>query len=259
MIDSHTHVLDEALDSKRDEIVANLKKDGIEFIVEISADPDEAKSAVEFATKHENVYCTIGVHPLYAEQYGDEFETWARQTKSSKVVALGECGLDYYHEASGRAPHRDIQIPVFIAQIKLSHELGLPLVVHSRDACEDTYNILKDHKEYLQNGILIHCFSYTAMEEEMYKSLDCYFAFGGAITYRRCDVATETIRNTPLDRILVETDCPYLSPVPVRDQVNEPKNVKYVIERVAKILHMTEEEVEKITTENARRFYRITS
>ena len=253
MVDSHTHILDARLIDESEQIVANMKNNGIEFIVEIGADPQESKDALEFANKHENVYCTIGTHPIRADQYGD-FSSWAREVMpNKKIVAMGECGLDFYHKRT--TPEQ--QIPVFIEQIKLADELGLPLVVHSRDACNETYEMLKQHKEYLNNGVLIHCFSYSAEEEEIYKTLDCYFAFGGAITYRKCDVAAAAIINTPIDRIIAETDCPYLSPVPVRDEVNRPRNVRYVIEHMAKILDKTFEEMEKITSENARRFYRI--
>jgi len=256
MVDSHTHILDDSLIDRADDIVRNMKADGLDFIVEISADPQESKACVEFASKHKDVYCTIGVHPIFSDQYNDEFETWARTIKSDKIKAFGECGLDYYHEGT-RAPSREVQLPVFIRQIKLANELGLPLVIHSRDACVETYNILKEHQQYLNNGVLLHCFSYSAKEEEMYKSLDCYFAFGGSITFRNCDIATEAVRNTPLDRLLVETDAPYLAPVPVRRNINEPKYVRYIIEHIAKILNMTFDEVEKITTENAKRFFRV--
>ena len=257
MVDTHTHILDESLYERREQIVDSMAEDGLDFIVEVSADTTESRMALEFAKRHDNVYCTIGVHPIYAGEYSSEYEDWCRSVKGDpNIVAFGECGLDYYHEGV-RAPSRDIQIPVFKAQIKLADELGLPLVVHSRNACDDTYNILKEHQQYLNNGVLIHCFSYSAKEEELYKTLDCYFAFGGAITYRNCDVARDAILNTPLDKLLVETDCPYLSPVPVRNQINEPKFVRYVLEHIAKILGMDVCELEKITTENARRFFRI--
>ena len=257
MVDTHTHILDDALLARSEDIVRNMAKDGLDFIVEIAADVGESKKALEFARKHKNVYCTVGVHPIWATEYNDEFANWCKTVASdANIVAFGECGLDYYHEGV-RAPSRDIQIPAFKSQIKLADELGLPLVVHSRNACDDTYNILKEHERYLNNGVLIHCFSYSAKEEELYKSLDCYFAFGGAITYRNCDVAREAILNTPIDRLLVETDCPYLSPVPVRDKINEPKHVRYVIEHIANILNMPFDQLEKITTDNANRFYKL--
>jgi len=254
MFDSHTHILDDRLIEQSEQIVKDMKSDGVEYIVEIGACPDESVMALEFASRHDNVWATAGVHPLYADKYTDDFADWVKKNKDNeKLVAVGECGLDFYHKRT--TP--ELQREVFIKQIKLANEVGLPLVVHSRDACLETYEILKDHKEYLNNGVLLHCFSYSALEEEPYKTLDCYFAFGGAITTRNCDVAREAILNAPLDRLLVETDCPYLSPKPVKNEINQPKYIRHVIEHIAKILGKSSTEVEKITTENAKRFYRV--
>jgi TatD DNase family protein len=254
LIDSHAHLLDPRLKDKAEDIVKNLKNDGIECVVEISADPNESKESVEFATRHKNVYCTIGVHPIYADSYSEEFEVWAiAQGGNKKIVAFGECGLDFYHMKTPIKHQRE----VFIKQIKISSEMGLPLVVHSRDAFEDTFEILSAHKESLTRGILLHCFSYGAEEVERFKELDVYFAFGGAITYKNADTARGAISAVPRDRLIVETDCPYLAPVPVRGTVNEPKNVKIVAEHIAEVLGLTLDEVAKLTTDNAKRFYNI--
>jgi len=257
VIDSHAHLLDPRLRERAEEIVKNLKADGIEFVVEISADVAESHEAVAFAQTHKNVYCTIGVHPIFADTYCDEFEEWA-ESVASKVVAIGECGLDYYHMETPAEHQRE----VFVRQIKLANKMGLPLVVHSRDAAEDTFKILNKHKP--KNGLVLHCFSYGVEEVERFKTLDAYFAFGGAITYK-LPRPTGTPSNSkgnyisavPRDRLMIETDCPYLAPVPVRGTVNEPKNVKYVAEHVAKVLGLSFEEVAELTTRNAKRFYGI--
>jgi TatD DNase family protein len=231
-----------------------LDDDGVECIVEISADPNESKESIEFAGRHKNVYCTIGVHPIYATAFSDEFEAWALEQKGNKkIVAFGECGLDYHHMKSPMEHQKE----VFIRQIKIADKIGLPLVVHSRDASEDTFEILNGHKKYLRHGIVLHCFSYGAEEVERCGALDVYYSFGGAITYKNAVLAGEAIKAVPRNRLMVETDCPYLAPVPVRGTVNEPKNVKFVAEHVAKVLGISFGEVAKLTTQNAREFYGI--
>lgn len=254
LIDSHAHLLDPRLRERAEEIVKSLKKDGIEFVVEISADVSESHEALVFACKQADVYCTIGVHPIFAETYSDEFEAWALEQKGNKkIVAVGECGLDYYHMETPAAHQRE----VFVRQIKLADEMGLPLVVHTRDSFADTFEILNSHKKYLNNGLVVHCFSYGAEEVEKFKTLDAYFAFGGATTYKNACLATDAIRVVPRDRLMLETDCPYLSPVPLRGQVNEPKNVKIIAEHIAGVLGLTFDEIAKLTTANTERFYRI--
>jgi len=254
VIDSHVHLLDPRLREQADEIVKNLKADGVYCVVEISADVDESRESVEFANRHTDVYCTVGVHPIFADSFCDEFEVWAMEQKGNKkIVAVGECGLDYYHMETPAKHQRE----VFIRQIKLSEKMGLPLVVHSRDAFDDTFEILNGHKKILKHGIVLHCFSGGADEVERFKALDVYFAFGGAITYKNASMSADAIKAVPRDRLMIETDCPYLAPVPVRGTVNEPKNVKYVAEHIAGLLGLTFNEVAKLTTENTKRFYKL--
>ena len=254
LVDSHTHLLDPRLRERADGIIKSLKRDGISFVVEISADPTEARECVAFATKHEGVYCTVGVHPNFADSFCDDFEQWAIGQKGNpKIVAVGECGLDFHHMECPAEMQRE----VFVRQIKLADKMGLPLVVHSRDAFDDTFKVLKQHRKYLKHGLLLHCFSGGADEAERFKALDAYFAFGGAITYKNSGLSAEAIRVVSRDRLMIETDCPYLAPVPVRGTVNEPKNIKLVAEHIAEVLGVSFDEVARITTENSKRFYRI--
>jgi len=147
---------------------------------------------------------------------------------------------------------------MFVSHIKLAHEVGLPLVVHSREAYSDTLQILKEHKSLLTNGVLFHCFNYGAKElKELHGEFDSYFAFGGAITYKKSEPLCEAACVVPLDRMLIETDCPYLAPTPLRGTVNEPKNVKIIAEFIAKLRGVSLEEIACATTENARKVYRI--
>jgi len=262
VIDTHAHLLDSLLRDRAEEIVRDLKKDGVEYVVEICTgfanSPEvviagtEAHEALTFAEAHDNVYCTAGVHPMFAGTYSDEFEAWAVAHKGSKkIVAIGECGLDYYHMDFPK----DVQRKTFVRQIKLADKLKLPLVVHSRDAFDDMFEILDEHKKYLCNGLILHCFSGGADEVNRFKVLDAYFAFGGPITYK--DTSAEAVKTVPRDRLLIETDCPYLSPVPFRGRINEPKNVRIVAEHAAKILGLTFDKVAKLTSENAKRIFRI--
>ena len=259
--DSHTHILSERLFDQAECIVKKLKNDGIEFIVEIGCDPIDARRAVDFAKTHDNVYCAVGVHPHYAGEYSDEFENWVRSLATTKqarqIVALGECGLDYHHNLSPR----DIQRNVFIKQIKLAHELSLPLIVHSRDAFDDTYKLLTEHKDLLTNGVVMHCYSYGAVEVKHLSELNCYFSFSGAITYAKSYASIEdavaAVKAVPPSRLMVETDCPYLAPVPVRGCVNQPKNVRYVIECVARMLGKSADEIAELTLQNTKRVFRI--
>lgn len=258
--DSHSHILSEKLRDRAEQIVADLCTDGLAFIVEIGCDPDDAKQAVEFALKHERVYCAVGVHPHYAPQYTDEFETWLKKQNYNKLVAIGECGLDYHYDHSPR----DVQREVFARQIRLSHELGLPLIVHSRDAFDDTFSVLKENKSLLANGVVMHCYSYGAAEVKKLLAEfgdGIYFSFSGALTYCKSYQSTEEARAAlsavPLDRIMAETDCPYLAPVPVRGTVNEPKNARYVIAHMAELLGKSFEDICALTLENTKRFFKI--
>lgn len=272
LADSHCHILDPRLVERAEEIVARLDEDGLEFIVEISASPQESYDALEFAGKHEKVYCTLGVHPHVADQYSDEFERWVLSLCEKlpsptatpplqkgdlwkkKVVAVGECGLDYYYMTQPK----ELQKQIFARQIMLADRMKLPLVVHMRDAFDDMMDILIDHKAYLKNGLLFHCYSEGASEiTRIREHFDAYFAFGGAITYKGAAKSQDAIRAVPLDRIMVETDAPYLTPTPLRGKVNEPKNVRYVAEHVAGVLGLPFEEVSRATLENTRRFFKV--
>ena len=306
LADSHTHVLSERIADRADEIARNLREDGLEFIVEVGTGIMESRRNFEFALRHDNVYCTIGVHPHYASEfvlevghsslrgaprylgtYPREFEELVkisvaedvereRQGLVRKTVAIGECGLDYHYDNSPRACQRD----AFIAQIKLAHEVKLPLVIHSRDAFEDTFEILKEYKELLTNGVLFHCYGYGAEEAKLLiKEFDAYFAFGGAITFvdkefcRKNGYSTAPLNNVtkhicqnslqealhvvPLDRLILETDCPYLAPAPMRGKINEPKNLRYIAGFVADRLETNFERVAELTLANTKNFFRI--
>jgi len=255
LADSHVHLLDHRLADCIDETMQNLTADGLAFVVEVAPTFDSSKRAVDLASKYDRIYATIGIHPHDAKDYTAEFETWSETTRGNrKVVAVGECGLDYHYMHSPK----ETQHNVFIAQIKLAHKLGLPLVVHSRSAYDDTLSILRSNRKYLTNGILFHCFGYCALEvAELTKEFDAYFAFGGALTHKKKDAMVDAMRAVPFSRLLLETDCPYLAPEPLRGTCNCPRNVRYVAEFVAKTLNLPFEQVASQTLANTKRFYRI--
>ena len=257
LADSHCHITDPRLIDRADEIVGRMDADGLDFIVEVSASVTESRDVIEFAKNHANVYCTVGVHPHMIGEYTDEFEMWAIDAvppfiRAKKVVAFGEIGLDYFHNDH---PH-ELQRDIFTRQIRLADRLGLPLVVHTRDAFKDTMDVLIENKKFIRNGILFHCFSESGDEVAVAREhFDAYFAFGGGVTY--AEKSLSAIRAVPIDRMLLETDAPYLNPKTAGGKkiINEPKNVSYVAEFIAGVLDVPKEDIATATLENTRRFF----
>lgn len=228
--------------------------------VEVGACFQDLPNVFAFAAAHKNVYCTAGVHPAYADTYvSKDLEDFiVANLDNEKFVAVGECGLDY-HRADW--PAREQQIKVFTAQIALAHKYGKPLVVHTRAAWDDTAAVLIANKDKLKNGVLIHCMSYTAANAQyllaQLADVPLYFAFGGHITYKNKTFLCDALRVIPRARILIETDAPYLAPVPKMGEVNRPEYITYTAHKMAEVLNLTVKEVEALTTANALKFYQI--
>lgn len=258
LADSHAHVLDPRLIEQSNEIIASLHQNGLAFFVEASASPEESKESIEFANAHENVYCTIGVHPHYCNDYNDEFERWALSLTAKqkhKVVAVGECGLDYHYPNS---PPKELQQQVFARQIMIANAMKLPLVIHTRDAFCDTLKVLIENKQFIKHGIIFHCFSEGKLEvAQIREHFDAYFSFSCQITYKGTQRQAEAIHAIPHNRILVETDAPYLSPQHMRGKINFPANVKFAALHISDLLQIPFEEFAKITLENTKRIYKI--
>lgn len=248
--DSHTHVNNDRFDDDREAVIARAVANGIERIVEIGFDLESSRDAVKLAEQHEPVYCAIGIHPHDAKTWNDDsWDVLSELAAHPKVVAIGEIGLDYYYDHSPR----ETQHAVFRRQIHLAHELDLPIVIHDRDAHDDVMTILAE--EDAQN-VLLHCFSGDQAMAEWALARQYWLAFGGSLTFKKSD-GPEILATLPLDRILIETDCPYLTPVPYRGKRNEPAYVQHVAEKVAEVKALDVAEVARITTENAYRFYRM--
>jgi TatD DNase family protein len=264
LCDAHCHILDPRLIERADSIVENLSADGLEFIVETSASAPESVEALKFAQLHKNVYCTIGVHPCMINTYTQDFEKWClglKRAEGSGVqgvtpCAFGEIGLDYHHMTYPK----DEQKRVFVAQILLADKLGLPLVIHTREAFDDTLEILVQNKKHIRNGLLFHCFSQSAAEVEKIRAhFDAYYSLGGQVTYKTPIPSLDTIRAIPIDRMLLETDSPYLNPQETGGKkiLNEPKNIRHTAAFIAKLLNMPFEELATRTLSNTKRFYKI--
>ena len=251
MIDCHTHLDDPRLLPDVQSIAADFEKDGIEFVIDASSDLDGMNNAVALAEKFDRIYATVGFHPSDCEAFCDKtamlMESYA---KNPKVVAVGEIGLDYHYDT----PPRETQRKAFVSQLGLAAECGLPVVLHVRDAYGDAFAILSECRQLLKNGVLMHCYGGSREMVERFGEFDAYFAFGGVITFKNAK-KDEIVRAVPKDRLLAETDCPYMTPVPFRGQVNRPAYVRYVVEKMAEILGISAEEAAKLTAENARRYY----
>ena len=250
MIDTHAHLNDEDLIGRVQEII----NDGyLEYIVVPGYDFESSKSALALANEHKKVYAVLGCHPHDSKSFTkEECDFYKSHAKDEKVVAIGEIGLDYHYDLSPR----EVQKEVFKAQIELAYEVGLPVVLHVREAYKDTLDILAECKDKLTNGVLLHCYSGSSEMVREFSKFDAYFAFGGAVTYKNAK-KEEVLKAVKKDRLLLETDCPYMTPVPFRGKQNEPKYIRYTAEFVASVLGTSVEELDSLTTQNAKRFFKI--
>lgn len=253
-IDSHAHLDDPRFDQDRESIIENLREDGIDMVINIGADKESSFSTLELAKKYDNIYAVVGVHPHTASELEGEGLNWLRElAKEEKVVAIGEIGLDFYYDNSPR----DIQRKWFKAQLQLAKKLGLPVVIHTRDAAKETYDILKEAAADGKLKVLMHCYSGSAEMAIDYAKLGFYIALGGAVTFKNARVPREVASVVPLENLMIETDCPYMTPEPFRGKRNEPKLVSLVAEKIAEIKGITVDELAKATADNTRSFFRL--
>jgi len=253
LFDTHTHLCDEKYDNDREQIIADFAKNNVGRVVEIGANVEEAKLAVRLANSHGSVYATVGTHPYYCKDFTEkDIETLRNLAQNNqKVVAVGECGLDYH---DNHHEYKDAQIKAFELQIELALELSLPLIVHVRDAYEDCLSLLKKHN--VTNGI-IHCFSGDRPFMEDVCAMGFYVAFGGALTYSNAQNIKEAAKHAPLDKILIETDCPYLVPAGISASRNEPKYVSAVAALLAELKDRPIIDIEEITWYNACKIFNL--
>ncbi len=247
MIDTHFHLI--CFEDKY-ELINGMEQDDLEFVVNIGTTVEDSIEGIGYAEQYDKLYTTVGVYPEFAsDTTDDDLQKIKELALHEKVVAIGEIGLDYHRENYDSEKQKKI----FVKQLEISDELGLPFCVHCRNAVEDTYNILRYNKHLINHGGLLHCYSEGEKWWKKFADLGLYFSFSGNITYKKNDV--DFIKDIPLDKIVVETDAPYLTPQIIRGQKNYPRNVKYMIQKIADIKGLRYDEVEKATTENAKTFY----
>lgn len=253
IFDSHAHYDDEAFDEDREALLAGLKENGVGMVVNVSASIDTCENTLDLIKKYDFMYGTIGVHPSETGVLKDGDENKLKQwADNEKIVAIGEMGLDYYYPE----PSRECQKIWFRKQINIAKELGLPLVIHSREAAADTLTLIKEEKAYECGGV-IHCFSYEREMAREYLDMGFYLGIGGVVTFKNARKLKEAVEYAPIDKIILETDCPYLAPEPFRGKRNDSTLIKYVAEQIGLIKGISPEEVIGITYENAKKMYNI--
>ena len=251
LIDSHSHLILEAFDNDRDEVIQQALSNGITDIVQSCDNLEEIEKNLILTKKYKNLYSSVGIHPHEAKSWTSvSKDTIIKYTKEEKVIAIGETGLDFYYNYSPK----DIQLSVFREQVKIAKEVSLPLIIHTRDAFKETIEILKEEKP--QCGVF-HCYTGDLETAKEALKLGFYISWSGILTFKNATSLKEVAKEISLKNTLIETDCPFLTPIPYRGQRNEPKFVRYVAEELAKIHNVSIDEVGEITSENAKELFRI--
>ncbi|MBO0443485.1 TatD family hydrolase [Vagococcus fluvialis] len=253
IFDTHTHLNVEQFKDKIPEVMERARELGVSEMAVVGFDTPTIEKSLELSHTYENIYSIIGWHPTEAGSYTKEIETkLQQQLEDERVVALGEIGLDYYWMEDPK----EVQDKVFRRQIAIAKEMNLPISIHTRDAIEDTYKILKEEKIHNIGGIM-HSFSGDAEWAKRFLDLGMHISFSGVVTFKKAFEVHEAASFVPLDKLLVETDAPYLAPMPYRGKRNEPGYTRYVVEKLAELRNLPFEEVAKITQENAHKLFRI--
>ena len=252
IFDTHAHYDDEDFREDQDRLLTSFAANGIEKVVNVSASIESVDRSLELTEKYPYIYASVGVHPNETAPLNEEHIVRFREIcKHEKVVAIGEIGLDYYWDE----PDHETQKKWFIRQIELAREVNLPLIIHSRDAAKDTMDIMKEHASDL--GGVIHCFSYSAEMAKEYVEMGYYIGIGGVVTFKNAKKLKEVVEAIPLERIVLETDSPYLTPEPYRGKRNCSLYLPYVADAIASLKGITVNEVERVTYQNALDLYRL--
>lgn len=251
IFDTHAHYDDEAFDEDREDLLGSLQSHGIEAVTNVGASIKTSKNTLELTEKYPYVYGAIGVHPNETAELDEDKLNWLKENSMrKKIVAIGEIGLDYYWEE----PDHDTQKTWFIKQLNLAREVKLPVIIHSRDAAKDTLDIMKAEKAEDIGGV-IHCFSYGKEMAREYLNMGFYLGIGGVLTFKNARKLKEVVEYMPLEQLVLETDCPYLAPVPNRGKRNTSLNLSFVVREISMIKGIPEETIMEITSRNAKRLY----
>lgn len=257
IFDTHAHYDDEQFDQDREKVIKSLREENVTKCINIGCDIETSQKAIAIADKYDFIYVAIGIHPSEIAKTEKEIDAQIKQIKNlvqqnSKVVGIGEIGLDYHWHND----NKELQKYAFIRQIELANELKLPISIHTRDAIDDTIQIIKNGEKIEHSGVL-HCCPFNRELVKHGLEAGLYIAFGGTCTFKNAKNADEIIKMVPEDRILIETDSPYLAPDPLRGTRNDSRNLKYVIQKIASVRKTTLEQIAKITYENAQKLFNI--
>lgn len=251
--DSHAHIDGEKFDRDRDLVLSRAKANGIDYIMNPGADFESSVRAVALAQKYEMVYAAVGIHPHDASSLDDGLLMMIEAlTKKPKVQAIGEIGLDFHYDFSPR----DTQRHWFIEQLRLARRLKLPVIVHDREANQETFDTLRKEQAF-ETGVLMHCYSGSAELAREYVKLGGYISIAGPVTFKNSRKLIEVVEAVPLERLMIETDSPYLTPEPFRGKRNESLYVKYICEKIAQIKGIDVTEAAEATTKNAKEYFKI--
>ena len=253
IFETHAHYDDDRFNEDRDELLQRLPEEGVGVVINSGASVESTRDTIRLALEYDHVYAAIGVHPSEIEELDEAFLNWMKeQTNWEKTVAIGEIGLDYYWDKEPEV--QENQRFWFGRQIDLAKETHLPIIVHSRDAAADTMQVMKEHHAEELTGV-IHCFSYSKEMALEFIKMGYYIGVGGVITFKNAKKLVEVVEAIPLERILLETDCPYMAPEPYRGKRNNSSYLTYVRDKIAEIKGVSPEEVERITEANARALF----
>ena len=253
LFDSHAHLNDRRFNDDRDEMIKRAAENGVDFIMNPGADFESSVASVELAETYDMIYAAVGIHPHDASSMDEAMLALIEaMAKKKKVMAIGEIGLDYHYDFSPR----DVQKKWFREQVRLAKKLKMPIIVHDRDAHQDVMDILKEENAF-ETGVLMHCYSGSAELAKQYVKLGAYISMAGPVTFKNNRKGVEVVEAVPLDRLLIETDSPYLTPVPYRGKRNESAYVRFVAERIAGIKGLPFTEIAAITKKNAMDYFGI--
>ena len=251
LFDTHAHMNDPAFDADREEILLGLKDKGVHYMMNVGCCMESSRDCIAMAEKHPFVYAAVGSHPDSADEVNESvLDAYRQMAQHPKVKAIGEIGLDYHYEDIPR----EIQKQAFRMQMELAQELNMPVIVHERDAHDDGMRIVKEFKNV--TGVF-HCYSGSAEMARQLVDMGWYIGFTGVLTFKNARKAVETAQQIPLERIVLETDCPFMAPEPFRGKRNDPGYLYRMAEQLAQIRGIDVEQVQTVTTENAKKLYRI--
>lgn len=260
LFDSHAHINEGRYnEEKRIALVNDLLNSDLQYVNDVAFNIKSAKLSIEYSNKYDFIYASVGVHPHEVKNMTEEdIETLRELSKEKKVVAIGEIGLDYFKQEGFEFIEKELQIKWFEKQIKLAIDVELPIIIHDRDAHDDVMDVLVKNDAFNKcKGVLLHCFSGDVPLMNDYLNLGAYISLSGTVTFKNAKDTHEVATLIPTDKLLIETDSPYLTPEPFRGKPNNPKNVEFVARKIAGLKDMPYEEIAEITTNNAKRFFNI--